>query len=122
MVSEIYEPWAPQPGDLVRVNISPECRVLVHYFGSEDDEDDIEQFGHDMDENGATGYVDYLEPSDPHADPDVNARRAHRVLVQFEPPVIVSMTDYPQSCQYFAVAELEPLTAAPRPTPADGGA
>ena len=123
MVAEIYEHWTPQPGDRVRVRISAECRVKVDYctgIAGPNGFSGIYRLGHDPVEDGAIGTVDYLEPAGCCApqmrgkhpgcgDPARLAWCAHRVMVEFDEPIPVAIVDYPQTCQYFAVAELEPL-------------
>lgn len=114
-MSTFVEPWVPAMGDLVQVRISAECSLPTFYDLADEGfivDITVDRNGHDLAEDGMTGEVILVDtPAD-----------AHRFLVYFDQPVLVTGIVHPQASQFYAAAELEPLTP-PRTdaAAADGG-
>ena len=103
--SPVHEPWAPAVGDLVRVNVSPECRAYhlgprgMGFAGML-----LPQEQRRLHANGQIGRVTSVHA--PFGD-EPPADAAHRFYVHDLPP-----HDGPRWDDFFAAVELEPVEDA----------
>lgn len=114
MTSDYIEAWQPKIGDLVRIRMSLECPC---------------KYAHPIEFDGRTGVVSgdfevYAERNGPLPEDLIRDYRdsGHRWFVDVDgEPVVVNngVRDRYIGRGSFAVAELEPLQAAP-PPPAEG--
>lgn len=108
------EPWEPvrfQVGQMVRIRVSAECRVIWEGGGPECPP------GHPSEFDGLTGYVvSVCSPADPRR----SWTRTHPYGVGWKDGVYVAGTDWLWFGNYFCSAELIPLSDTDATAPGCG--